>query len=109
MCGNCRTVQATGRAARGAAELLNPTPRTAALQLTIVDYISAGYRLMAQTETSAWFVQPKRFSVIAFVLLLLLGVLPGLGYLLWFRGKRDLAVEITVDEDGKLHRRTVDA
>jgi hypothetical protein len=74
------------------------------LQEHINWYVSQGYQVTAQTETSAQLVKPKRFSLIwAFLWFLALGV--GLiVYLFWHVSKRDKTVYLYV-EDGQVKSR----
>lgn len=63
----------------------------------IAPYIRKGYRVASQTRTSANLVRPKKFSFLAFFLLLLFGVVPGLVYFAWYLAKKDKSVYLYND------------
>ncbi len=63
-------------------------------------YVRQGYRITAQTETSAQLVKPKQFSLIwALLWFLMLGI-GLLFYIIYYVAKKDKAVYLTVQPDG---------
>jgi hypothetical protein len=69
----------------------------------IAKRVRRGYTVTQQGEASASLVKPKTFSLLAFVLLLLLGGVPGLLYVLYFAvGKRDRTVYLMRSTDGDI-------
>jgi hypothetical protein len=79
--------------------------RSAILDTEIERYITAGYRLMARTATTAQLVKPKSFNLGCAILGLLFLLVGLVLYLLLYLGQRDLAVYLSVDEDGVIHVR----
>jgi hypothetical protein len=79
--------------------------RSAALQARINFYVGMGYRVISQTDTTAQLVRPKRFSLVWFLiwLLLLIGWLFYLFYHLFL--KREIQVYLSVDELGRVNER----
>jgi len=79
--------------------------RKTALQGRINHYLSQGYRVVSQTDTTAQLVRPKKFSC----LIALLSVLAvGIGfiiYIFWYMGKKDDTVYLTVDEQARVSER----
>ena len=74
-------------------------PKTDAPLQTHIDwYVSQGFRVVSQTDSSAQLVKPKQFSFLwALLWLLALGI--GLiVYLLYYIGKHDQTVYLTVVE-----------
>lgn len=86
------------------AELRNMAP-SAILQASIARYAGDGYRVIIQTAGSAQLVKPKRFSLLAFLLLTLMLGFPGLIYILYFWRKKDRTVYLWADENGRVHER----
>ena len=72
------------------------------LQAAIAAYVKRGYRVASQTDTSAQLVRPKHFSFPIFLVLLILLVAPAVLYVLFYVGKRDATVFITVGADGEV-------
>jgi hypothetical protein len=73
------------------------------LQAEINRYIGRGFRVLNQTDTTAQLVRPKKFSLLWFIIWLILGL--GVGALIyagWYMAKRDEQVYLTVDADGKV-------
>jgi len=63
------------------------------------------WRLMTQTDTSAQLVQPKTFSApIAFLWFFFPPVLGVLFYVLYYAGKKDRHLYVTVDDKGQIQR-----
>ena len=79
-----------------------PRARQAILNEEIEKYVRKGYRVQSQTATTVQLIKPKSFSFFwAFVWFLLLGF--GLViYLLHYVAKKDEAVYIEIDEEGKV-------
>lgn len=67
------------------------------LQDRINRYVGKGYRVVSQTPESAQLVKPKRFSLVWFVVGLLLGLVPGLIYVGWYMRKRDEQVYLYLE------------
>jgi hypothetical protein len=66
-----------------------------------VKWNTDGYRVVSQTDFTAQLVKPKQFSILWFVLWLLLAVGPALLYVLYyFAVKKDRAIFIEIDEAG---------
>lgn len=78
---------------------------TSPLQAEIDRYVKRGYRVVSQTDHAAQLVRPKHFSFPLFVLFLLLFAVPALLYVLYYLGKREQTVYLTVDERGRVQRR----
>ncbi len=76
------------------------------LQDEINRYVRRGYRVVSQTEYTAQLVKPKHFSFPLFVLFLLLAVLPAVLYVLYYVGKRDKTVYLTIDAGGTVRARS---
>ncbi len=79
--------------------------RRAALQARINQYLSQGYRVVSQTDTTAQLVRPKKFSCLIAVLALLVLVIGLLIYLFYYMGKKDDSVYLTVDDYGRVIER----
>lgn len=63
------------------------------------------WRLVIQNETSAQLIQPKTFSAsIAILWFVLLPVVGLIFYVLYYAGKRDRHLYLTVDENGQVQR-----
>jgi len=78
--------------------------RRAALQGAINRYTGKGWRVVSETDDTAQLIKPKRFSIMWFLLWLLLAVLPGVLYLVYHFGvKRDTQMYLRVDERGQVH------
>lgn len=86
------------------AQTLTTEERANILQHEVQKYIKDGWRVQSSTPTTAQLVKPKRFSFLFFVILLILMVLPAILYVVWFAVKRDEAVYLSVDENGKITR-----
>ena len=77
---------------------------SAALQTQINEYVSDGYHVQSQTETSAQLLKPKVFSFVwAFIWFLLLGV-GVLVYIFYYMSKNDQTVYLYV-ENGQVLKR----
>ena len=76
--------------------------RRAVLEREIASRVRQGYRVLAQTDTTAQLVKPKSFSAgWAIMWFLVFGV--GLVvYLLYYAGKKDQQAYLAVDEAGRL-------
>lgn len=79
--------------------------RRAALQARINGYLSQGYRVVSQTDTTAQLVRPKKFSCLIAAILFLLMILPFVLYLLYYMSKRDDIVYLSVDDFGNVSER----
>ena len=80
------------------------SPEPPILQEEINRLVHKGYRVVSQTERSAQLVKPKKFSFWwALIWFLVFGV--GLVvYLIYYAGKKDQQVYLTIDAGGKLQR-----
>ncbi|HXC75844.1 MAG TPA: hypothetical protein VNU19_02225 [Candidatus Acidoferrum sp.] len=74
------------------------------LQTEVGNYVKKGYRVASQTPKTAQLVKPKKFSfwwALAWFLLLGVGLIV---YLLYYGGKKDHQIYLTVDEGGRISR-----
>ena len=76
--------------------------RRAALQARINHYLSQGYRVVSQTDTTAQLVRPKSFSCLIAALSFLLLVVGFILYLIYYASKKDDTVYLSVDEYGSV-------
>ncbi len=67
------------------------------LKENIVYYIKKGYRLVTEDESSAQLVKPKSYNVLLIILFFILGILPGIIYLLIVKDRQAF---LTVDPSG---------
>lgn len=74
--------------------------RKAYLSAEIAKYLRQGFHVINQTDTTAQLQKDKGFSCLLFLLLLLLGIIPGIIYILV---RRDRHAYITVDEFGNVN------
>jgi len=79
--------------------------RRAILEREILKYVRQGYRVAAQTDTTAQLVKPKQFSCLLATILLLLILLPLIIYIFIYMASKDQTVYLTVDDQGKVQRR----
>lgn len=84
--------------------MLTKDERTAILDREVQKYVKSGYRVNSRTDTTAQLVQPKKFSFLLFIVLLILMVLPAVLYVVWYMVKKEGAIYLTVDENGKIKR-----
>jgi len=70
------------------------------LKENIVYYVKRGYRLVTEDESSAQLMKPKSYNVLLVILFFLLGILPGIVYLLIVK---DQHVFLTVDQLGTIN------
>ena len=73
--------------------------RRTALQREVRKYVSRGYRVVSQTDTTAQLVKPKRFSLLWFFILL------GILYVPFYLFARDRQVYLEVDKYGRVRTR----
>ncbi len=66
------------------------------LNPVIAYYVSKGYRVISQTETSAQLVKPKKFSLFWGVLLFLVFIVPFVIYLLSYLAKKDQSIYLQI-------------
>ena len=71
----------------------------------IARYVSRGYEVTTQTDDSAALVKRKRFSFLAFIVLFVLGVIPGIIYVAWYAAKKDDTIYLHLDDSGSVQRR----
>ena len=64
--------------------------------------VKQGYIVVSQTDTTAQLTRKKGFSCLLFAILFILGIIPGIIYLLV---RKDKSIYITVDEYGKIEER----
>jgi len=83
---------------------LNILQRRTILQHEIDKYITKGYRVISQTDTTAQLVKPKHFSCFWFLFFVIF-IIGWLIYLLWYLVQSEKQVYIEVDEYGYIHRR----
>jgi len=72
------------------------------LQQHINWYVGQGYRIIAQTETSAQLIKPKQFSLIWALLWFLLFGIGLIVYIIYYAAKKDKAVYLTITAEGKV-------
>lgn len=73
------------------------------LDRAVASHMREGWLVQNQSETRAQMIKPAtKKSCLLIVVLLLLGILPGILYLLW--PSRDKILIIEVDESGRVHR-----
>lgn len=77
--------------------VLDRDTRRRALESVINDYVEEGFHVINQTETTAQMQKEKDFSCLLFILLLALGIIPGIIYIV---ARKDKHAYITVDEFG---------
>lgn len=70
-----------------------------ALQKEINRYLKRGFRVVAQTPTTAQLVKPKQFSCLIATIATLLAILPLLIYLFWYAAQKDETVYLRMDGD----------
>jgi hypothetical protein len=68
----------------------------------IANLHAQGYRLVASRDRMAQLVRPKRISYPLAVLLFILGVLPGIAYLLYYLSQSDAHALVTIDDTGQV-------
>lgn len=73
-----------------------------ALEQALNEQIANGYRLVNRGPDTLAMVKPKSFSFLAFLLLLLFGIVPGILYVGWYASKRDSTVFLAQNADGSL-------
>lgn len=75
---------------------------TAILDREIMRWVKRGARIQNRTDRQAQLVMPaKGKSLLLVIVLLVLGVVPGVIYLIWPR--KDTVITLTLDASGKLH------
>ena len=72
------------------------------LQQAIESRVKQGYIVVSQTDTTAQLTKKRGFSCFLFTILLILGIIPGIIYLLV---RKDKSIYITVDEYGRIEER----
>ena len=76
--------------------------RTEILNKEVAYYVRAGWQVKAQTDTTAQLTRRRGINLIVFVLLLCLMILPGLLYLILYKGEEGLYIE--VDSNGHVKK-----
>lgn len=104
------TMRAISGAATAAKESIAPSGKTieerrSVLQREITSYVRQGYRVVSQTDTTAQLVKPKNFSLLWALLWFFLFGIGLVVYLVYYWSKRDLAVYLEVDEQGRVKKR----
>ncbi len=84
--------------------LLSLTDRQAILQREINSYISRGFRVQSQTETTAQLLKPKRFSLLWAILWFFFFGVGLLLYLLYYLSKKDETIYLEIAESGQVKR-----
>jgi len=79
--------------------------RRAILQREIGAYLSRGFHVVSQTETTAQLIKPKQFSCFWATFWLLMLVIGLIIYLFYYASQRDQSVYIEVDQYGHIVRR----
>lgn len=60
----------------------------------IQNYLNQGYLIISEGKDYMTFKKPKKFNGVLFIILLLLGFLPGIIYLVYYASKSDGAITI---------------
>jgi hypothetical protein len=68
----------------------------------IANLHAQGYRMVAARERMVQMVRPKRINYLLAVLLFILGVLPGIAYLLYYLSVADAHALVTIDDTGQV-------
>jgi hypothetical protein len=77
-----------------------------ALERSIVEYQKQGWILISHTGTTAQLSKPKGSpSCALIVILFVLGILPGIIYLLLYNAKKEQIVTLFMDENGAVTRK----
>lgn len=90
-----------------APQILPIETRRSILQRDIADYVSRGFLVISQTDTTAQLRRPKTFSLLWSVFWLIFGL--GIGfiiYLLYYAAKKDETVYIEVGRTGNKNYQT---
>lgn len=78
--------------------------RRAILDEQIARAVRGGWRLATRTDTTAQLVRERRASCLVALILCLFLIVPGILYVLLYKGQRGLYIE--VDELGRVHTTT---
>lgn len=74
------------------------------LQSEIQKYVSAGFLIVHQTETTAQLRKPKQFNFGIFLVLgILLFIVGAILYVAWYASQNDEVVYLTLDNEGVVH------
>jgi len=84
------------------AEELNERGRNEILVQQISRYVTVGWQVKSQTETTANLVMPKKFSFWWALLWLLLGIFPVIIYIIYYLNKQDRSLFLSVDASGNI-------
>lgn len=84
------------------AEELNERGRNEILVQQISRYVTVGWQVKSQTETTANLVMPKKFSFWWALLWFLLGIFPLVIYVIYYANKKDRSLFLSVDETGDI-------
>lgn len=84
-------------------EPLSTEQRRAILQDELVKQATLGWRVVAQSDFTAQIEQETPINVLIALILLVLGLLPGILYILFGKGKRGMF--LSIDEYGQITRR----
>ncbi len=91
----------TSMVARPSDEPISIESRKTILQSSIAGFLKRGYRVVAQTDTTAQLVKPKSFSL-AWGCLFTILLLPIVFYLLWYLLESEKQIYLSVDEFGQV-------
>ena len=90
--------------------MLTAAERSERLELEICRYVRDGFTVQVRTETSARLHKPKQLNpavLWASILLIGIGVFIFIGYYLYYLGKRDIVIEISIDVEGTIVRQNI--
>ena len=108
-CKNCRgdlnglLAQEQERSAQAAHAPLSLEARRDLLDREIARYIQEGFRVLSRTDTTAQLVKPKTFSLVWFLIWMLL-LIGWLFYVAYYLAKRDETIYLEVTPGGRVRR-----
>ena len=85
-------------------ETMSEEDRQQVLQHELAEAVRDGWQVTTQTTTSATLTRKKKFSWIWFIIWLLLAVVGGLFYLIYYATKKGESMMIQVGPTGKITR-----
>lgn len=103
VCKSCGKNLNEAPVAPSAVDLLGLDQRRALLQTEIVAQAGEGWRIVAQSDTTVQLERELPINEVIAIFLLLLGILPGILYILF--GKQKQGMLVTIDDYGRISRR----
>lgn len=83
-------------------KIITAEDRSDILNNAVKSYINDGYKVQNQTNTSAQIIKPKNFHWIIFIPAILIGLIPGLIYLVYYWVKKQETVYLEVSKSGEV-------